>query len=152
MIRLYGWASCQSCAFALPLISLAHRENLVISVDVQIYSEKAAYSGIIEEILNEYWGEQWKTYWRERGVPTPTIFVQLKKNSNWRLVRPDITLYVINEISNYLYDNGGDKAVMMYLDSETKLDSFFKSLLMELLSNTLATDANRVPIFKTAVN
>ena len=62
------------------------------------------------------------------------------KSSNWRLVRPDIALSIANEVSRYLMDNGGDVAVMNFLDNEYQMDLFFRELLMEMVANTLAPD------------
>lgn len=62
------------------------------------------------------------------------------KSKNWRLVRPDISLSIANEVSRYLMDNGGDVAVMNFLDNEYQMDLFFRELLMEMVANTLAPD------------
>ena len=74
------------------------------------------------------------------------------KSSNWRLVRPDIALSIANEISLYLLDNGGNIAVMNFLDNEFQMDMFFRELLMEMVANTLAPDNGKTVILENLRN
>ncbi|MFW9929129.1 MAG: hypothetical protein ACFFD1_07040 [Candidatus Thorarchaeota archaeon] len=133
----------------LPLLSLGHKENLIETIESQIWKDKITYQKLVkEEILEKFWIKSWHNYWQEEGIPTPTILVQLTtKSPTLRLVRPDITLSIANETSRYLQNNGGDEAVMSFLDAEFKLDLFFKGMLMELVANTLAPDDGKsVPL------
>jgi hypothetical protein len=147
-IKFYGWAGCSTCAFSLPLLSLGHKENLIEEIEPQIWAKKEIYQEIIrDKLLDKYWSNSWRFYWKDSGIPTPTILVKLTaKSSNWRLVRPDIALSIANEVSRYLMDNGGDVAVMNFLDNEYQMDLFFRELLMEMVANTLAPDSGKTVI------
>ena len=149
-IKFFGWTGCSTCAFSLPLLSLGHKENLIEVIEPLIWSKKEIYQDIVQkEVLDRYWKNSWRQYWKESGIPTPTILVMLtKKSSSWRLVRPDITLSLANEISRYLLDNGGDVAVMNFLDNEFQMDMFFRELLMEMVANTLAPDNGKPVILE----
>lgn len=125
---------------------MGHKENLIEEIESQIWPKKEIYQEVVQEkILDKYWFDSWRLYWKASGIPTPTILVKLTaKSANWRLVRPDIALSIANEVSRYLMDNGGDVAVMNFLDSEYQMDLFFRELLMEMVANTLASDNGKV--------
>ena len=64
----------------------------------------------------------------------------MKQSLPMTLVRPEITLTVVDKIQEHLQSNGGDLAVMAWLDNEIEFKSFFVNLLIELSSNVIAPD------------
>jgi hypothetical protein len=65
------------------------------------------------------------------------MFIQIKPDLPLALVRPDITMNVVDKINEYLNDNGGELAILAWLDNEYEHKTFFIHLLIELMSNLI---------------
>lgn len=136
-LRFFGMHGCSTCMFALPLLSLGQKANMIEEIDTEIY-DKSNYQETVYTILEKNWKNQWQSYWHANGVPVPIILVQLKPNSQWYLVKPDVTLSVVDDLNEYLQANGGDAAIIAFLDSEIDFRMYFFNLIVRLVSNLMA--------------
>lgn len=131
----YGSHGCPSCALTLPLLSLAQNKELIEDVRVELYA-KHEYDEVLGEIISHY---DISRHWNvaKYGIPKPIIMIRLKTSHPLGLVRPEITLNIVDKLTGFLQDNGGELAVMAWLDNEFEYKRFFLQLLLELSSNTL---------------
>lgn len=136
-LKFFGSHGCPSCALTLPLLSLAQNKKLIENIDVE-FLDKEEYKTRMDALLANYSLPFWN---RKRfGIPKPLIFIQVKQDFPLTLVRPEVTLTVVDKIQEYLQQNGGDLAVLAWLDNEIEIKTFFINLLIELSSNIIFPD------------
>lgn len=135
-LTFYGSHGCPSCALTLPLLSLAQKRNLIQEIEVE-FLDKEQYNETLSSLLLEF--PRWLQFWNKEkyGIPKPMIFLQVKPHLPITLVRPEITLSIVDKIQEFLQSNGGDLAVLAWLDDEFEFKSFFINLLIEMVSNVI---------------
>ncbi len=119
--------SCITCALLYPLITMANKNELVSVVEPKIFSSKDGYRKFVTKILKKFTPEF------DSAIPVPVILMQLKPNSQLKLVSPPI----ITEIAMSISDTLDSFEKMSFIDGEIPLSVFFINQLHKMSSNLL---------------
>lgn len=126
---MYGMDGCINCAFLLPLLSLADRENLFEEVEVFHYKSKEEYKKEAIKVLESF-------NLNTKNIPTPLILIEKKDKEIKYLVKPEIVFECGIELMDSL-NAMGDEAVIQYMDGEFDLTILFVNLLIKMSSNII---------------
>lgn len=120
---------CINCAFLLPLLSLADRENLFASVEAIHFQSKNEYKETVSAIMKEFNS-------LTKNIPSPFILIQKKPDGPEYLVKPETIYECAVELTDSL-NRMGDSAVIQYMDGELDLRFLFVNLLIKMASNLI---------------
>ncbi len=122
-----GMDSCITCALLYPLITMANKNDLVSVVEPKIFDSKDGYRKFVANILQKFTREF------DSAIPVPVILMQLKPNSQLKLVSPPI----VTEIAMSISDTLDSFEKMSFVDGEISLSVFFINQLHKMSSNLL---------------
>jgi len=131
----YSMDGCINCAFLLPLLSLADRENLFEEVEAIHFKSKDEYKTEATKILKKF-------NILSKNIPTPIILIQKKIDGKQFLVKPETIYESAVELTDAL-NTMGDSAVIQYMDGDLDLSILFVNLLIKMSSN-LVLPSNKV--------
>ena len=135
-LTFYSMDGCINCAFLLPLLSLADRENLFVSVEAIHFQTKAEYKESVSVIL-----KQFNTL--TKNIPSPVILIQKKADGPNYLVKPESIYECAVELTDSL-NRLGDTAVIEYMDGELDLRLLFVNLLIKMASNLVLPPRKKI--------
>ncbi len=122
-----GMDSCITCALLYPLITMANKNDLVSVVEPKIFSSKDGYREFVAKIIKKFTREY------DSSIPVPVLLIQLKPNSQLKLVSPPI----VTEIAMSISDTLDSFEKMEFIDGEIPLSVFFINQLHKMSSNLL---------------